>query len=120
MRTTYLAAALLLGASPVLAVAAATPPAISSAVPSAALGNDTMSRDYLRTARAALVAGHAGEATQSLELAQRRAIDQASVPGQVATPNTSVFIARIIDARRALENGDSRYAIVLIDVALVH
>jgi hypothetical protein len=95
-------------------------PTITSTTPSPAIGNDTVSRDYLRTARAALLAGRAGEAKQSLEMAQRRALDQASVPGQTASPNTGVFIARIIDARRALEKGDGPYAIILIDVALVH
>lgn len=85
-----------------------------------AIGNDTVSRDYLRAARADLIAGRTGEAQQSLELAQWRALDQAAVPGRTATPNTGVFIARIIDARRALEHGDSYYAVALIDVALMH
>jgi hypothetical protein len=85
-----------------------------------AIGNDTMSRDYLRAARADLVAGRTGEAQQSLKLAQRRALDQAALPGRTASPNTGLFIARIIDARHALETGNSHYAISLIDVALLH
>jgi hypothetical protein len=85
-----------------------------------AIGNDTVSRDYLRSARADLVAGRTVAAQQSLALAQRRALDQAAVSGRTATPNTGLFIARIIDARQALEHGDSHYAIALIDVALLH
>ena len=85
-----------------------------------AIGNDTVSRDYLRSARADLVAGRTVAAQQSLALAQRRALDQAAVSGRTATPNTGLFIARIIDARQALERGDSHYAIALIDVALLH
>jgi hypothetical protein len=108
----------------VLADAASSPGSV--AVPSQvigndpAIGNDTVSRDYLRSARADLVAGRTVAAQQSLALAQRRALDQAAVSGRTATPNTGLFIARIIDARQALEHGDSHYAIALIDVALLH
>jgi hypothetical protein len=93
---------------------------IAPTLPSPAIGNDAMSRDYLRTARAALVAGHTGEAQQSLEMAETRALDRTVVLGHANTPSSSVYIARISDARRALGSGDSHYAIVLIDVALLH
>jgi len=93
---------------------------IAPTLPSPAIGNDAMSRDYLRTARAALVAGHTGEAQESLEMAETRALDRTIVLGRANIPSSSVYIARISDARRALGNGDSHYAIVLIDVALLH
>jgi hypothetical protein len=97
---------------------APTPP--SPILASPALGNDAMSRDYLRAARAALVAGNTGEAQQSLEMAETRALGRPVVLGQANTPNASLYIARIADARSALGKGDSRYAISLIDVALLH
>jgi len=93
---------------------------IAPILPSRAIGNDAMSRDYLRTARAVLVAGRTGEAQRSLEMAETRALDRTVVLGRANTPSSSVYIARISDARRALGNGDSHYAIVLIDVALLH
>jgi hypothetical protein len=93
---------------------------VAPTLPSPAIGNDAMSRDYLRTARAALVAGRTGEAQQSLEMAETRALDRTVVLGRTNTPSSSVYIARIGDARRALGNGESHYAIVLIDVALLH
>ena len=71
-------------------------------------------------ARAALVAGNTGEAQQSLEMAETRALGRPVVLGQANTPNASLYIARIADARSALGKGDSRYAISLIDVALLH
>ncbi len=54
---------------------------IAPTLPSPAIGNDATSRDYLRTARAALVAGRTGEAQQSAEMAETRALDRAVVPG---------------------------------------
>jgi hypothetical protein len=135
MLTTNLAAVVLLGLTSGVTLAqvpagqsdkssnntpADTTSAIAPSLPSPSLTNDAMSRDYLRAARVALVAGHTGEAQQSLEMAETRALDRPVVLGQATTPNASLYIARIADARRALGKGDSRYAITLIDVALLH
>lgn len=115
----------LVGMSSALALAQVPPSATTSnsAVPaqaSPAIGNDAMSRDYLRAARVALLAGHTVEAGQSLALAESSAPGRPVAVGVVTMPNSSLYLARISDARRALGNGDSRYAISLIDVALLH
>jgi hypothetical protein len=93
---------------------------VAPVLPSPPVSNDAMARDYLRAARVALVAGKTGEAQQSLEMAETRALDRPVARGQENLPNASTFIARIADARRVLGNGDVRYAISLIDVALLH
>ena len=80
-------------------------------------GRKCGTQDYLRAARASLVAGHTGQAQQSLEMAETRALDRSVVQGQVA-PVRSGFISQISDARRALGDGNSGHAIELIDIAL--
>lgn len=114
--------AVLLGITSTAALAQGTakvgdPPATP---PSQVIGDDAASRDYLRAARVALVAGKSGEARQALELAETRALGRPRTAGADNAPNTSLYLARIADARRALGKGDSRYAISLIDVALLH
>src|SRR5271166_4093977 len=90
---------------------------IAPTLPPSAIGQDAASRDYLRTARASLVAGRTGQAQQSLEMAETRALDRSVVQGQIA-PIDSRFVSQIGDARRALGGGDSAHAIELIDLAL--
>ena len=46
-------------------------------LPKPGLGPDAALRDYLQTARAALIAGETGKAQQSLEMAETRALDGA-------------------------------------------
>jgi hypothetical protein len=72
----------------------------------------------LRAARASLVAGHTGQAQQSLEMAETRALDRSVAQGQTSTPSDSQFVSEIRDARHALGSGDRPHAIQLIDVAL--
>jgi hypothetical protein len=90
---------------------------IAPTLPSSALGENAGPNDYLRAARASLVAGRTGQAQQSLEMAETRALDRSVPQGQVA-PIDSRFVSRISDARRALGGGDSAHAIELIDLAL--
>ena len=75
-------------------------------------------QDYLKAARAALVAGHTGQAQQSLEMAETRALDRSVAPGQTTAPSDSQLVSRIRDARHALGSGDRTHAIQLIDLAL--
>jgi hypothetical protein len=91
---------------------------IAPTLPQSAAGNDAATRDYLRAARASLVAGQSGQAQQSLEMAETRALDRSVVQGQTDTPSHSALVAEIRDARHALGNGDSTHAIQLIDLAL--
>jgi hypothetical protein len=91
---------------------------IAPTLPPSALGENGAIHDYLRAARAALVAGHTGAAQQSLEMAETRALDRSVRRDQVNTPSNDHFIVRISDARRALGNGDTPRAIQLIDQAL--
>ena len=91
---------------------------IAPTLPPSAIGVDAASRDYLRAARASLVAGRTGQAQQSLEMAETRALDRSVPQGQTETPSHSQLISRIRDARHALGGGDSTQTIQLIDLAL--
>ena len=91
---------------------------IAPTLPPSAIGDDAASRDYLRAARASLVAGRTGQAQQSLEMAETRALDRSVPQGQTDAPSNSQLVSRIRDARHALGGGDSTHAIQLIDLAL--
>ncbi len=91
---------------------------IAPTLPTTALGDNAGAHDYLRAARAALVAGHTGAAQQSLEMAETRALDRSVEQGQGGTPSNSPFVAHIRDALAALGGGDRAHAIQLIDQAL--
>jgi hypothetical protein len=91
---------------------------IAPTLPPSAIGENAAAHEYLRTARASLVAGRTGQAQQSLEMAETRALDRAVPQGQTNVPSDSQFVSRIRDARRALGRGDSPQAVQLIDLAL--
>ena len=91
---------------------------IAPTLPSAAVGENAGPYDYLRAARASLVAGHTGQAQQSLEMAETRALDRSVAQDQASVPIDSQFVSRISDARHALGDGNSAHAIELIDLAL--
>jgi hypothetical protein len=91
---------------------------IAPTLPSPALGRNATTQDYLRAARAALVAGRTGQAQQSLEMAETRALDRSVAQGQTNAPSDSQLVSRISDARHALGSGDRTHAIQLIDLAL--
>ncbi len=136
MRALYIASAALLGLSAIQALAqvppessprsgaasnlgaADTKTAVAPTLPTADLGADAGTPDYLRAARAALVAGHTGLAQQSLEMAETRALDRSVGQGQGSTPSGSRVVAQIRDALQALGSGNRPQAIALIDQAL--
>jgi hypothetical protein len=99
-------------------VPADTRSVIAPTLPSSAVGENAAARDYLRAARVSLVAGRTGQAQQSLEMAETRALDRSVPQGQTDTPSGSQLVSRIRDARHALGGGDSTHAIQLIDLAL--
>lgn len=101
-------------------VPADTHSSIAPTLPASQAGADATAREYLTAARAALLAGRTGQAQQSLEMAETRALARSIVPDQVGVPSDNRFIAQIGEARRALGHGDSRQAIALIDSALAN
>ncbi|HVC59395.1 MAG TPA: hypothetical protein VND19_03385 [Acetobacteraceae bacterium] len=91
---------------------------VAPTLPAPAIGEDAATHDYLVAARASLVAGHTGQAQQSLEMAETRALDRSVPEGQTQAPSNSRLVARIRDARHALGTGDRARTIQLIDTAL--
>jgi hypothetical protein len=91
---------------------------IAPTLPAPTIGNDGGSRDYLRAARASLIGGRTGQAQQSLEMAETRALDRGVQAGQTDVPSNSQVVSRIRDARHALGNHDRAHTIQLIDLAL--
>jgi len=81
-------------------------------------GLSGMPRDYSRSARALLIAGRTGEARQSLEMAETRALGGSVSPDKVSAPSDDPLVARIRDAFHTLEDGDKGRAIPLIGTAL--
>jgi hypothetical protein len=65
-----------------------------------------------------LVGGRTGQAQQSLEMAETRALDRRVPAGQTAAASDSQFVSRIRDARDALAGGNRARTIQLIDLAL--
>jgi hypothetical protein len=91
---------------------------IAPTLPTPSVSETATTREYLQAARASLVAGRTGQAQQSLEMAETRALDRVVPQGQTNAPSDSQMVARIHDARHALGSGDSAHAIQLIDLAL--
>jgi hypothetical protein len=91
---------------------------VALALPSSPAGLGGTPRDYRVSARASLVAGRTGEAQQSLEMAETRALGGSVSPDKASVPSDSVMVARIRGALHALGDGDKARAIALIDVAL--
>ena len=137
MRCVYLATAALLAMTTLAALAQAPPvldpatgaraghaPGIGDSLPRSdkapptSIGENAGPYDYLRAARASLVAGRTGQAQQSLEMAETRALDRSVAQNQASVPIDSQFVTRISDARHALGDGNSAHAIELIDLAL--
>jgi hypothetical protein len=136
MRTLSFATVLVLGMTAMSALAQ-TPPGMNPATgarpghepgignslplstcPSSFIGENATTQDYLRAARASLVAGITCQAQQSLAMAETRALDRSVVPSQASVPDDGLLVSRINDARRVLGDGDNTHAIQLVDLAL--
>jgi hypothetical protein len=87
-------------------------------LPRSGMGADATAHDYLTAARAALVAGRTGQAQQSLEMAETRALGGSVAQGQGSTPDNGQLVSRIRDARSALGSGDKTRAMQSVDLAL--
>ena len=91
---------------------------IAPTLPASTAGLNATTHDYLTAARSSLVAGRTGQAQQSLEMAETRALDRSVAPDQISSPSSSPLVSAIRDARRALGHGDKAHAIQCIDLAL--
>lgn len=74
--------------------------------------------DYLRRAQDALAAGRAGEAQQSLEMAQTRLLDRSVPLGQTNHPSNNPTVGQISQALQALSARDRPGCMQLIQAAL--
>ena len=93
---------------------------VAPTLPSPNLGPDAPIRDYLRSARASLVAGETGKAQQSLEMAETRSLNRAEPSAQPNMPTNSAMANKIREALQTLGSGDKPGTIRLIDVALAN
>jgi hypothetical protein len=91
---------------------------IAPTLPAPAIGDTGAPHDYLQAARASLIGGRTGQAQQSLEMAETRALDRGVPAGQTAVASDSPLVSRIRDARHALAGGNRARTIQLIDLAL--
>jgi hypothetical protein len=91
---------------------------VAPTLPASGLGANARPQDYLHAARASLVAGDTGQAQQSLEMAETRALDRSIPASQVNEQSNSAFVGLIQDALHSLGGGDRADAIRLIDLAL--
>jgi hypothetical protein len=91
---------------------------IAPTLPPSSAGSNATAEDYLRAARASLVAGQTGATQQSLEMAETRALDRSVPIGQTDEPGSNKLVVEIRNARDALAAGDNQHAIQLIDAAL--
>jgi hypothetical protein len=91
---------------------------IAPNLPSPGIAENATPRDYLVAARKALVAGHTGQAQQSLEMADTRLLDRSVAQGQTNSHSDDPLVIRIDEARRALGNGDTKLATQIVDAAL--
>jgi hypothetical protein len=89
-------------------------------LPSPAIGENATPRDYLLAARSALLLGRTGEAQQSLEMAETRALDRSVPLFQTGTRINDPLIGEIEQALRALGEGDRGRAVRIIETALPH
>jgi len=98
--------------------AADTKTTVAPTLPASAIGTNATAKDYLRAARASLVAGQTGATQQQLEMAETRALDRSVPMGQTDQPVGGSFVSWIGEARAAVGSGDRPHAIQLIDMAL--
>ena len=95
-----------------------TKSSIAPTLPAPDLGMDASATEYVRAARASLMAGKTGQAQQALEMAETRLLDRVVPPGGMPAPVDSPMVSQIREARRALADGNSPAAMTLIDRAL--
>jgi hypothetical protein len=93
---------------------------IASTLPAPSVGADATLHDYLVAARASVVAGRTGQAQQSLEMAETRALGGSVVPDRAGVPNDSRTVTEISHALHALGSGDKEETLHAIDAVLTN
>jgi hypothetical protein len=93
---------------------------VAPSLPASAFSINAVMHDFLRAARASLVAGHTGAARQSLEMAETRSLGGGVDATQASTPGGSARVTRIRDALHALGSGGNSDAMQIIDLALAN
>jgi len=88
---------------------------IAPALPTPPVGDDGGPGAYLRAAHDALVAGRTGEAQQSLEMAETRALARSVPPEQASMPDPNPAVSQIRDALHVLGDGNGGRALEIID-----
>jgi len=100
---------------PPAGVALAAPAGASPAVPLPGLSADATARDYLVAARQAVQAGNAGEAQASLERAETRLLNRASLAAGPNRPLRHPGVTEIEQALDQLDANDTAGALATID-----
>lgn len=93
---------------------------VAPSLPASPVGDNAEIQDYLRAARSSLAAGRTGEAQQSLEMAETRALTRSTDASQASTPDSNPMVIRIRDALHALGTGNRTQALELIDGGLMN
>jgi len=93
---------------------------IAPNLPSPPLGANASVRDFLTAARSALVQGRTGEAQQSLEMAETRALDRSVPLFQTNVASKDPLVVEIRQARHALSAGDRAQVVRAIETAMSH
>ncbi|MDR3440540.1 hypothetical protein [Telmatospirillum sp.] len=91
---------------------------IAPNLPTPSIGWDGSSLDYLKSARTSLAAGHTGQAQQSLEMAETRALDRSVPQDQTNARSDDKLVLQVASALQALGNGQRQEALKIIDAAL--
>ncbi len=91
---------------------------IAPNLPSPSIGDNATPHAYLVAARRALLVGKTGEAQQSLEMAETRALDRSVPLFQTSVPSDSTLVTEIRNALHALGAGDRARSVQLIEAAI--
>jgi hypothetical protein len=91
---------------------------IAARLPDPPVDDNAAIHDYLLAARNALAAGRSGEAQESLERAETRALDRSVPLFQTSTPSADPTVERITRVLQTLGNGDRLEAMRLLEQAI--
>ena len=95
-----------------------TPYTIAPTLPPSGIVANATSRDFLITARGALLAGRTGQAQEAMEQAQTRLLDRSTPLFQTDRPSADMAVARISDALHALGAGDRAMTLGILDTTI--
>jgi hypothetical protein len=93
------------------------PPLVSARLPEPAVASDASPIDFLRAARAAVIAGRTAEARSALEMAQTRLLSRSVDAGQERVPDDDLAVKQISAAIQALESDDRMTGVRYIEFA---